>query len=101
MSDKMEIYHAATEPVATPLCSVGRKNLDFGPGFYMTDIYVQAIMWANRRTAERQKSAILNVYLLDRESLFKEARQGLRKLRQRVAQFYCRLQKRGACMARL
>lgn len=74
MSDKMEIYHAATEPVATPLYSVGRKNLDFGPGFYMTDIYVQAIMWANRRAAERQKSAILNVYLLDRESLFKEAR---------------------------
>ena len=31
-------------------------------------------MWANRRAIERQQPAILNVYLLDRENIFKEAR---------------------------
>ena len=72
--DKIEIYHAATEQITKPLCGVGRKNLDFGPGFYLTDVYDQAVMWANRRAIERKLPAILNVYLLDRENMFKEAR---------------------------
>lgn len=71
---KVEVYHAATEPIDKPLCGVGRKNLDFGQGFYLTDVYDQAVMWANRRAAERELPAILNVYLLDRESMFKDAR---------------------------
>lgn len=73
MTDKIEIYHASTEAITKPLCRVGRKNLDFGPGFYMTDVYDQAVMWASRRAAERQMPAILNVYLLDRENMFKDA----------------------------
>ena len=68
MKDKIEIYHASTETI------IGRKNLDFGPGFYMTDVYDQAVMWATRRASERQLPAILNVYLLDRDKMFKEAR---------------------------
>lgn len=72
--DKIELYHAATESISNPLCGVGRKNLDFGPGFYLTDVYDQAVMWANRRSFERQLPAILNVYLLERENMFKEAR---------------------------
>lgn len=72
--DKIEIYHAATEPITRPLCRAGRKNLDFGPGFYLTDVYDQAVVWANRRAIERLQSAIINVYLLDRGNLFKEAR---------------------------
>ena len=72
--DRIEIYHASTEPISRPLCGVGRKNLDFGQGFYLTDVYDQAVMWANRRAVERQQPAILNVYLLDRENIFKEAR---------------------------
>lgn len=39
----------------------------------MTDVYEQAVMWASRRAAERQLPAILNVYLLDRGNLLKEA----------------------------
>lgn len=74
MKDKIEIYHASTEPVSQPLCGVGRKNLDFGPGFYMTDVYDQAVMWAKRRAIERHQPAILNVYILDRENMFKNAR---------------------------
>lgn len=74
MENKIEIYHAATESVVRPLCGTGRKNLDFGPGFYLTDVYDQAVMWAYRRSSERQQPAILNVYILDRENMFKEAR---------------------------
>lgn len=74
MKDKIELYHAATEAISKPLCGFGRKNLDFGPGFYLTDVYDQAVMWAKRRASERQLPAILNVYLLDRQNLFKEAR---------------------------
>lgn len=74
MKDKVEIYHAATEIISNPMCGLGRKNLDFGPGFYMTDIYDQAVMWAKRRASERQLPTILNVYLLDRENMLKEAR---------------------------
>lgn len=74
MKNQIEIYHAATEPIPNPQCAFGRKNLDFGPGFYLTDVYDQAVMWAKRRAAERQLPAILNVYLLDRETVFKEAR---------------------------
>ena len=72
--DKIELYHAATEAITKPLCSVGRKNLDFGPGFYLTDVYDQAVMWAKRRATERQQPAILNVYMLNRQEMFKEAR---------------------------
>ena len=74
MNDKIEIYHAATEAIPEPLCVAGRKNLDFGPGFYLTDVYDQAVMWAHRRATERQLPAILNVYLFDRENMLKEAR---------------------------
>ncbi len=58
MENKIEIYHAATDTISKPLCGVGRKNLDFGPGFYLTDVYDQAVMWANRRASERQSPAI-------------------------------------------
>ncbi len=58
MENKIEIYHAATDTISKALCGVGRKNLDFGPGFYLTDVYDQAVMWANRRASERQSPAI-------------------------------------------
>ena len=32
----MEVFHGTTLIVDTPLVGVGRKNLDFGEGFYLT-----------------------------------------------------------------
>ena len=64
MKAKIELYHAATEIISKPLCGMGRRDLDFGPGFYMTDIYDQAVMWANRRANERKLPAILRLCLL-------------------------------------
>ncbi len=40
------VYHGSTEKVETPICKLGRKNLDFGQGFYVTNRYEQAVKWA-------------------------------------------------------
>ena len=42
----MRVYHGSVVVVKTPLVSVGRRNLDFGPGFYLTKIKDQAEKWA-------------------------------------------------------
>lgn len=33
-----KVYHGATQEISAPLVHVGRENLDFGKGFYITDI---------------------------------------------------------------
>ena len=40
------VYHGSIKEIESPLASVGRDNLDFGKGFYVTDIRVQAKTWA-------------------------------------------------------
>ena len=42
----MKVYHGSTQAVEYPLVGVGRENLDFGKGFYVTDIYAQAERWS-------------------------------------------------------
>ena len=42
----MRVYHGSVVVVKAPLVSVGRRNLDFGPGFYLTKIKDQAEKWA-------------------------------------------------------
>ena len=71
--DKIEVYHAGTEKVEHPDCRHGRENLDFGKGFYITDIYDQAYNFAQSKSRERRQPALINVYLLDRKSLLEEA----------------------------
>ena len=44
----MRVYHVGTEVVEHPEVSKGREGLDFGKGFYITDIRHQAEMWADR-----------------------------------------------------
>lgn len=41
------LYHGSNVEVSTPLAKVGRKDLDFGRGFYLTSIRKQASDWAN------------------------------------------------------
>ena len=41
------LYHGSNIEVATPLAKIGRKNLDFGQGFYLTSIRKQAMDWAD------------------------------------------------------
>jgi hypothetical protein len=44
----MILYHGSYISVPNPLTGVGRKELDFGPGFYVTRIREQAERWARR-----------------------------------------------------
>ena len=32
------VYHGGTDIIENPICKLGRDNLDFGKGFYITDI---------------------------------------------------------------
>lgn len=60
----MIVYHGSTEIVNYPLVSIGRKNLDFGRGFYVTSIKQQAISWALRPLNDG-KEKYLNTYDLN------------------------------------
>ena len=66
------LYHASTIEVRQPLTNVGRKELDFGPGFYVTRDFAQAEKWAHT-VAMRKKGAraIVNFYEFDKESFLR------------------------------
>lgn len=65
----MKVYHGSTFRVDSPLASVCRDNLDFGKGFYVTDLREQAVNWAQRVAAINNMAAYLNVYEMDMESV--------------------------------
>lgn len=73
-SVKIIVYHGGTEIVDSPVCGLGRKNLDFGQGFYVTDIKEQAVKWAGLNAQKRQAKAMVNRYTLDKNSLLQEAK---------------------------
>lgn len=64
MYDTLTVYHGGTEIIKFPNVQIGRPNLDFGPGFYITDIYTQAKDWANKIADLRKTSPIINTYHL-------------------------------------
>lgn len=68
------VYHGSTEKIEAPVCSLGRKNLDFGQGFYVTDLREQALTWAHNVSRNRKQDPVVNRYKLDREAILKEAR---------------------------
>lgn len=68
------VYHGATQIVDHPLCKSGRPNLDFGQGFYATDMMEQAVKWAKTVALRRGEKPLLNVYRLDRKAILAEAR---------------------------
>ena len=65
----MILYHGGLNIITSPNISHGRNKVDFGRGFYLTDIKEQAIRWANRRKRQtNQKSGFLNIYEFDENS---------------------------------
>lgn len=63
MMEKQILYHGSNVVVEHPLVNVGRKDLDFGSGFYLTPLFEQASKWADRiRTIRRADQAIVNSY---------------------------------------
>lgn len=59
------VYHGSAIEVSKPLVALGRPNLDFGQGFYVTDLRPQAERWASRIASRRFVRPVLNVYEFD------------------------------------
>ncbi|MBQ0008046.1 MAG: DUF3990 domain-containing protein [bacterium] len=53
----MELYHGSSIAVTTPQSHAGRRNLDFGRGFYATRIKSQAQKWAFLVASRKAKNA--------------------------------------------
>lgn len=70
----MRVFHGSTIVIKQPLVAAGRKRLDFGQGFYVTDIKQQADSWAERMQRIREEDGIVNVYELDMEKVWENYR---------------------------
>ena len=71
---KILLYHGGTEIIKFPYVNVGRDNLDFGRGFYLTDLKEQAVRWALAVATRRRKDAVINIYEFDKDAVLKSAR---------------------------
>ena len=58
--DEIIVYHGGTEVVEHPMCQYGRSKLDFGKGFYVTNLREQAVSWAINMATLRQKKPVIN-----------------------------------------
>lgn len=59
--------------VSEPLVHIGRADLDFGPGFYVTNDREQAIKWANTKAGrKRGLKPILNIYHFNQEKFLSD-----------------------------
>ena len=67
----MILYHGSYIAIPSPKISYSRSRLDFGTGFYLTNIYEQARNWAVR-FKYRHCPCIVNVFELDYETVQKE-----------------------------
>ena len=65
------VYHGGTDRIENHICKFGRANLDFGQGFYVTDLLEQAITWGKNVALSRNKSVTVNRYKLNREEILK------------------------------
>lgn len=70
----MIVYHGGTNKIEHPVADIGRANLDFGLGFYVTDVFLQASEWAKKVADRRQLSPIVNRYTLDKDVVLSEYR---------------------------
>ncbi|MBR6043024.1 MAG: DUF3990 domain-containing protein [Paludibacteraceae bacterium] len=83
-NDEYVLYHGSTVVVREPLTHVGRPDLDFGPGFYLTNDREQAVSWALTKAARKKnRKAVLNVYLFERNTF-----SSVNEFRSRIFPFY-------------
>ena len=61
----MRVFHGSISTISHPIAAAGRENLDFGRGFYVTDIQAQAKSWAERMHRINLEPGIVNVYEMD------------------------------------
>lgn len=63
------VYHGSAIEVSKPLVALSRPNLDFGQGFYVTDMRQQAERWASRIATRRWTNPVLNIYEFDMDAV--------------------------------
>ena len=64
------VYHGSTVVVREPLVGIGRENLDFGLGFYVTVLTEQANVWAgNKARYYMQPEGYVSQYEFDFEAI--------------------------------
>lgn len=65
----MTVYHGSHLAVPAPLAKAGRRNLDFGRGFYVTALEEQARAWAVVVAGRKGRSVVpvVSVYRFDNE----------------------------------
>ena len=69
------VYHGSVEIVDQPLVHIGRDNLDFGKGFYVTDVLKQAKTWAQIKSRYYlDATGIISYYLFDFDKAVAEFR---------------------------
>lgn len=66
MSTKMQLFHTGFVRISSPDLKYGRKNADFGQGFYLSDDEEFSKRWARER---KDAESIINRYELDLEGL--------------------------------
>ena len=64
------LYHGSLQIVEQSLVDIGRSDLDFGQGFYTTDIKEQAAKWAKTLQSRKRKkdTAYVNIYQFDKQA---------------------------------
>ena len=63
------LFHGSNVAVEKPLAGIGRRNLDFGVGFYVTSIEEQATIWAlNKARYYNQQEGFISRYDFDLEA---------------------------------
>lgn len=76
----IEVFHGSTVKVEQPLVAVGRDNLDFGKGFYVTTLKEQAERWAETIAKLRVTGApCVNRYRLNYEGFMKNPQYRVRR----------------------
>jgi hypothetical protein len=76
----MILYHGGTEIIEMPSIIHSVAGRDFGAGFYLTGIQIQAEKWARRQARIRKKTAFLNAYVFDEKSAQKHLK--IKKLKE-------------------
>ena len=60
----MTVFHGSTCEVRAPDLTKSKRNIDFGPGFYVTTLRTQAERWARRKSLRSGGVAVVNEYEL-------------------------------------
>lgn len=65
------LFHGSYITVSAPLVKLGRKKVDFGQGFYLTNLRSQAQSWAETVAERKGRNIrpILSIYSIDIDSI--------------------------------